>query len=136
MTNNRRDLTAYVRYDATNRVVAGSLVLRRSKPKNGNWKEVQTYECCNNVTLTFTVPSPTITNVTLRLLCNGTVVNYLYTPSDSSSMATLINILTQTFNVVGTFSNPSGNVVQLVMSNEQKKAICPVGTLTFDVVAD
>ena len=136
MTNNKRDLTAYVRYDATNRVVAGSLVLRRSKPKNGNWKEVEAYECCNDVTLTFTVSSPIITDVVLRLFCNGTVVNYLYTPSDSTSMITLQNILNQSFNVLGTFSNPSGNIIKLAMSSKQKEAICPVGTLTFDVIAD
>jgi len=51
---NRRPLNAYVRYDATGRVVAGSLVLRRKKPKNGNWKELPqniTYECCATVVL-------------------------------------------------------------------------------------
>ena len=52
---NRRPLNAYVRYDATGRVVAGSLVLRRKKPKNGNWKELPqniTYECCTPTTST------------------------------------------------------------------------------------
>lgn len=44
---NKRDLKAYVRYDGTGKVSPGSLVLRRKKPKNGNWKEIQTYECCN-----------------------------------------------------------------------------------------
>jgi hypothetical protein len=47
MGSNKRDLKAYVRYDGSGRVVAGSLILRRNKPKVGNWKEVQGYECCN-----------------------------------------------------------------------------------------
>ena len=47
MATNKRDLRAYVRYDGTGRIIAGSLVLRRSKPKVGNWKEIQTYECCD-----------------------------------------------------------------------------------------
>jgi hypothetical protein len=47
MTPNKRDLKAYARFDGTGRVVPGSLVLRRSIPKNGNWKEMQAYECCN-----------------------------------------------------------------------------------------
>lgn len=47
MGSNKRDLKAYVRYDGSGRVVAGSLILRRNKPKVGNWQEVQGYECCN-----------------------------------------------------------------------------------------
>jgi hypothetical protein len=46
MTPNKRDLKAYSRFDGTGRIVPGSTVLRRNKPKNGNWKEVQAYECC------------------------------------------------------------------------------------------
>ena len=44
--NNKR-LKAYVRYDGSGRVVAGSLVLRRTKPKNGNWQQINRTECCN-----------------------------------------------------------------------------------------
>jgi hypothetical protein len=134
--SNKRDLKAFVRYDGSGRVVAGSLILRRQKPKVGKWTEVQGYECCNDVTLTYTVTSPTITDVTLRLFCNGTQIHYLFTPSDSTTIASLIVILNNTFNVLGTFSNPSGNIIQLVMSGDQKTALCPVGTLSFDVVAD
>jgi hypothetical protein len=47
MTPNKRDLKAYSRFDGTGRIVPGSTVLRRQKPKVGNWKEVQAYECCN-----------------------------------------------------------------------------------------
>ena len=44
---NKRDLKAYSRFDGTGRIVPGSTVLRRQKPKVGNWKEVEAYECCN-----------------------------------------------------------------------------------------
>ena len=44
---NKRDLKAYSRFDGTGRIVPGSTVLRRQKPKVGNLKEVQAYECCN-----------------------------------------------------------------------------------------
>jgi hypothetical protein len=60
----------------------------------------------------------------------------LFTPSDSTTIASLIIILNNTFNVLGTFSNPSGNIIELVMSGDQKTALCPVGTLTFDVIPD
>ena len=44
---NKRDLKAFVRYDGSGRVVAGSLILRRQMPKVGKWKEIQGYQCCN-----------------------------------------------------------------------------------------
>ena len=136
MGSNKRDLKAYVRYDGSGRVVAGSLILRRSKPKVGKWTEIQGYQCCNDVTLTFDMEDTSINDVTLRLFCNGTLIHYLFTTQDSTDITDVINILNNTFGVLGTFSNPSENIVQLVMSGEQKTALCPVGTLTFDVVAD
>lgn len=133
---NLRDLKAFVRYDGSGRVVAGSLIFRKKKPTIGNFQQIQAFKCCNDVTLTFDMPDVSINDVSLRLFCNGTQINYLYTPRDSSNIENVITILNQTFNVLGVFSNPSGNIVQLVMSGEQKTALCPVGTLTFDVVAD
>jgi len=60
---NRKDLKAYVRYDGSGRVVSSSLVLRRQKPKVGNWVEIPAYECCNYIptTTTTTTASPTTT---------------------------------------------------------------------------
>jgi hypothetical protein len=133
---NKRTLKAFVRYDGSGRVVSSSLILRKQKPKVGKWTEIQGYECCNDVTLTFTVPNPTINNLTLRLFCNGTQIHYLFTPHDTVNMAGVTQDLIETFNVLGTFSNPSGNIIELVMSGDQKTALCPVGTLTFDVVPD
>ena len=34
----QRDLKAFVRYDGSGRVVAGSLILRKNKPKVGRWQ--------------------------------------------------------------------------------------------------
>ena len=56
--SNQRNLKAFVRYDGSGRVVAGSLVLRKNKPKVGKWKEIQAYECCNYI------PSSTTTTTT------------------------------------------------------------------------
>ena len=68
---NRKDLKAYVRYDGGGRVVAGSLILRRQKPKVGNWVEVPAYECCaptttttSSTTTTTTTAAPTTTTTT------------------------------------------------------------------------
>lgn len=61
-TNNK--LKAYVRYDGTGRVIAGSLILQRFKPKVGNWVEIDANECCNYTTTTTTTATPTTTTTT------------------------------------------------------------------------
>lgn len=61
--NNQR-LKAFVRFDGTGRVVAGSLILRRNKPKVGKWQEITGYECCNETTTTTTVAPTTTTTTT------------------------------------------------------------------------
>jgi len=47
MATNKKDLKAFVRYDGTGRVISGSLILQRNKPKVGNWHQIQAYECCD-----------------------------------------------------------------------------------------
>jgi hypothetical protein len=47
-------LKAYVRYDGTGRIIPGSLILNRFKPKVGNWQETPDYECCNFIPTTTT----------------------------------------------------------------------------------
>jgi len=64
MAINKRDLKAYVRYDGTGRVISGSLILNRFKPKVGNWKETPAYECCNETTTTTTTEAPATTTST------------------------------------------------------------------------
>jgi hypothetical protein len=61
---NPRPLKAYVRFDGSGRIVAGSLVLRKNKPKVGKWKEIPAYECCNPTTTTTTTAAPTTTTTT------------------------------------------------------------------------
>ena len=58
-------LKAFVRYDGTGRVIAGSLILQRSKPKVGNWSEINATECCSDITTTTTTTvAPTTTTTT------------------------------------------------------------------------
>ena len=84
---NKRDLKAYVRYDGSGRVIAGSLVLRRAKPKVGDWKEVQGYECCTSSTLTTDVPSANLSTSPIRIkfYCGGSVGSELLSSSDWTS---------------------------------------------------
>ena len=62
MANSNNRLKAYVRYDGTGRVIAGSLILQRSKPKVGNWQEIDANECCNYVPTTTTTSTSTSTS--------------------------------------------------------------------------
>ena len=62
---NSRPLKAFVRFDGSGRIVAGSLILRKNKPKVGKWKEIPAYECCNpTTTTTTTTAAPTTTTST------------------------------------------------------------------------
>ena len=56
MANNNK-LKAFVRYDGSGRVIAGSLILQRFKPKVGDWVEIDANECCNYVPTTTTTTS-------------------------------------------------------------------------------
>jgi hypothetical protein len=58
MSTSRKDLKGYIRFDGSGRIVPGSLVLRRKKPRVGNWLEVPAYECCNPTTTTTTTAAP------------------------------------------------------------------------------
>jgi hypothetical protein len=62
---NSRPLKAFVRFDGSGRIVAGSLILRKNKPKVGKWKEIPAYECCNPTTTSTTTAVLTTTTTTL-----------------------------------------------------------------------
>ncbi len=67
MANNQKKLKAFVRYDGSGRVVAGSLILRKNKPRVGRWFEIPTYQCCNgdnSTTTSTTTAAPTTTTTT------------------------------------------------------------------------
>jgi hypothetical protein len=74
--SNRRDLKAYVRYDGSGRVIPGSNILQRKKPKVGNWKEIDANLCCN--------PTPP-SNLPLRLTFDS-IENANLLVGDSSSV--------------------------------------------------
>ena len=45
-------LNAYVRFDGSGKIVPSSVILQRTKPKVGNWKQIDSSECCNYTTTT------------------------------------------------------------------------------------
>jgi len=130
----QRNLKAFVRYDGSGRVVAGSLILRKQKPKVGNWQEIQGYECCNGATLTTTVAT-TITNFQVKLFCGGTLTETLISGQNSASVADLVSKLNTTYPLLGVFSTTGGTNLTLVMTGSQVQAICPNSAPTFTVTA-
>ena len=82
MANSNNRLKAYVRYDGTGRVIAGSLILQRSKPKVGNWQEIDANECCNPTTTTTTTTEAPVTTTTTSSTSTST------TTSTSTSTST------------------------------------------------
>lgn len=73
----KRILKAYERYDYNGRVVPGSLVLRYKKPKNGKWKELTGYECCNDTTTTTTTAAPNLRMSVSTLLPDSSFSFYI-----------------------------------------------------------
>lgn len=71
--SNKRINKAYVRYDGSGRVIPGSLILNRFKPKVGNWSETPAYECCNFV--------PT-SEYTIGQSALGGKIAYIFQPGD------------------------------------------------------
>lgn len=54
-TINKRPLKLFMRYDVSGRLISGSAVWRKVKPRNGEWIEItQAYKCCNTTTTTTT----------------------------------------------------------------------------------
>jgi hypothetical protein len=83
MANSNNRLKAYVRYDGTGRVIAGSLILQRFKPKVGNWQEIDANECCNPPTTTTTSTSSTSTTTTTTSTSTSTSTSTTTTTTTS-----------------------------------------------------
>lgn len=76
-TIDKRPLKAYVRFDGSGRIVAGSLILRRKMPKVGKWMEIPAYQCCNPTTSTTTTAIPIPTIICIGLADGGGGYDYI-----------------------------------------------------------
>ena len=126
--NNKKDLKAFVRYDGSGRVVAGSLILRRKKPKVGKWTEIQGYQCCNlPIVVSTSVPTYPVTEVNVSLTCDTSAVYISVGVIGSfATVGELVSALNMQASAMGTFSvnndgininlNPSAELVGLLGS--------------------
>jgi|Laugresbdmm110sn_1035088.scaffolds.fasta_scaffold72482_2 hypothetical protein len=97
----QRNLKAFVRYDGSGRVVAGSLILRKNKPKVGRWLEIPAYECCNYVptsttTTTSTTASPTTTTTSTTATPTTTTTTTTASPTTTTTTTAVPTTTTTT----------------------------------------
>jgi hypothetical protein len=137
----QRNLKAFVRYDGSGRVVAGSLILRKNKPKVGRWQEIPAYECCNpDPTVLYFSPNLPYSYPSVTIYCDEVQVDYAYV-QDSTSITT-VDQLVEALNTdegtraFGTYSNAGPGGLQLTVPLSVKNRLCPNGTLAFTSQAD
>lgn len=133
--SNKRILKAYERYDGNGKVVPGSLVLRDRIPKNGKWKEVETYLCCNGTELFYTPASYPIVTPNVLIFCNGTNVDNDGAPGTANNINELVALLngeTGTANY-GHYVAQSDGSVKLTVPQSVVDSFCPTGTLSFTI---
>lgn len=68
-------LKAFVRFDGSGRVIPSSLILQKSKPKVGNWKQINATQCCDYIPSTTTTSTSNTTTTTTTL--NPTAYSYI-----------------------------------------------------------
>ncbi len=59
----KRNLFEFIRLDGNLRDISGSNVWRKKMPKNGKWRAVSGYLCCNTTTSTSTSTTSTTTTI-------------------------------------------------------------------------
>ena len=114
---NQRDLKAFVRYDGSGRVVAGSLIFRRKKPTVGNFQEINSYKCCNfdQSTIVVNVQSEfPFTYPDFVLESDGGTYTYQYYYGDNTTVNDVYELMdynNSTYGFLGTFKVLSGDLV-------------------------
>ena len=126
MANSNNRLKAYVRYDGTGRVIAGSLILQRSKPKVGNWVEIDANECCNYIpttTTTTTTEAPVTTTTTSTSSSSTTSTTTTAGPEcfcydvDNQTAGTLEYTYTDCGSEVATTASINADTISIVCSS-------------------
>jgi hypothetical protein len=138
MATNNRPLKAYVRYDGSGRAVSSSLIWRKNKPKVGNWKEVQGYECCNpefTTNIEFqTIPGGINPGVGFSVKCGedaeGTLIYFISYPPEINTTVEIVSYLNTLLSGVASFTVVNGITISVSFSQTIANAICQGESLT------
>lgn len=135
-TNNK--LKAYVRFDGTGRVIAGSLILQRFKPKVGNWKEIPANECCNYVptttTTTTAAPVTTTTTTTTTPTTTTTTTTSDLAPIVVNEAVNSLANLSVSGNLLTNDSDPTGGTLSITQFTVQSVVWAPGSLVTIPSV--
>jgi hypothetical protein len=77
MATNKRDLKMFFRYDGNHRIIPGSNILSRKKPKVGRWTEIAADECCDPCTPSWDDAAAPSVVVTVDAVGGNPVTYYL-----------------------------------------------------------
>jgi hypothetical protein len=124
---NLRDLKAFVRYDGSGRVVAGSLIFRKKKPTVGNFQQIQAFKCCNmdQVQITVAIQSSfPISSVDIVLFgqTGDNLYMFDYTAASAADIYELAAVLNAHSSQFGWFSVDSAGVALLLQPNSATAA--------------
>lgn len=119
------NLKAFVRIDANKRVVPSSLVLRKSKPKNGNWFEIDANTCCGaggtivaDITALDLVADASVTvNVGCGSLFASGVTITTTGADEPAKRANLVSQLNTLFGNYGVFTLATANSISFVSAS-------------------
>jgi hypothetical protein len=130
---------AFVRYTKKGKVVPSSLILTSGSFPSGpsTWKEVPADLCCETVTLSTQMNDTAINDVSVRLLCNSTLVSVSTSSEISTNGDSLAAILNEQFGAqYGTFAYITDGTLTLTFKTEKVKEWCPDGYLSFEIFSD
>jgi hypothetical protein len=137
VANSNNQLKAYVRYDGTGRVIAGSLILQRFKPKVGNWKEIDANECCNfTTTTTTTTVAPTSTTTTTATPTSTTTTTIV--PTTTTTTTAELNCFCYTVDnqtagtLEYTYTDCGGSTATTTIGADTISIVCSSTTVTGD----
>jgi hypothetical protein len=130
---------AFVRYSKQGKIVPGSLILTSGSFPEGpsTWKEVPADLCCETVRLSTQVDDLSINNVSVRFLCDSTVVDTSYSSIASTNGASMATILNEEFgSTYGVFTYVTDGTFILDIKATKVKELCPNGSISFEIFAD
>lgn len=132
MANSNNRLKAYVRYDGTGRVIAGSLILQRFKPKVGNWQEIDANECCNYVPTT-TTTTTTETPVTTTTTSTSTSTSTTSTTTTAGPECFCYTVDNQTAGTLEyTYTDCGGSIATTTIGADTISIVCSSTAVTGD----
>ncbi len=129
----QRDLKAFVRYDGSGRVVAGSLILRKNKPKVGRWQEIPAYECCNYVPTSTTTTTSTTASPTTTTTSSSTSTSTTTTTTAEPTTTTTTTAFAGTYYVADTSAEVCGGTGLYSLPLIVDPEACTNGLITLAV---